>query len=65
MKIKSLEGLSEDELKKRLTELRKELIKVNAQVAVGTTPKNPMQIKNNKKTVARILTLLKKRRKKQ
>lgn len=63
MKVKSLESLSKEELEKRLMELRKDLIKVNAQVAVGTTPKNPLQIKNNKKTIARILTLLEKRRK--
>jgi len=47
------------ELKKldeRLLDLRKELIKINAQVAVGTLPENPGRIKEIKKTIAKILT---------
>ena len=59
MKIKELKGLNEDEKKARLEELRKELIKHNAQIATGTVPKSPGQVKQTKKTIARILTLLK------
>ncbi len=44
-------------LEGKLAELKKELIKINAQVAIGTTPKNPGQVKAMKKTIAKILTV--------
>ena len=59
MKFKELQGLSEDELKKKDDELSFELMKLNTQVAAGTTPKNPRQIRNLKKNIARIRTLIK------
>ena len=59
MKIKDLQGLSKDELKSKLIELRKELIKFNAQIATGTIPKSPGQVKQTKKTIAKVLTILK------
>lgn len=58
MKTKDLQSMSPENLEKKLVELKKELIKLNAQVATGTSPKNTMQIKETKKTVSRILTLL-------
>lgn len=60
-KIKELRSLSDAELKKKLDELRKELIKLNAQVATGTVPKSPGLIKDTKKSIAMILTLLRKK----
>ncbi|HLC99139.1 MAG TPA: 50S ribosomal protein L29 [Candidatus Nanoarchaeia archaeon] len=60
-KIKEFRGLSDSELKKRLEELRKELIKLNAQVATGTVPKSPGLIKDTKKGIAMILTVLRKK----
>jgi len=51
--------MGEVDLKKRLIELRMELMKNNAQVAIGTTPKSPGQLRQLKKTIARILTILK------
>jgi ribosomal protein L29 len=59
MKTKDLRGLGKEELKAKMVELRKELIKHNAQVATGTIPKSPGQVKQTKKTIARILMLLK------
>ena len=59
---KELKGLSDQELNSRISELKKEMVKLNAQVATGTPPKNPMEIKNIKKTVAKILTILNERR---
>ncbi len=50
-------NLSEEELNKKLDELRMELIKLNAQVATGTTPKSPGQIRQIKKNIARIKTI--------
>jgi len=50
--------MSKEELKAKVLELKKELIKLNAQVATGTTPKNPRQIRTNKKYIARLLTAM-------
>lgn len=58
MKSKDMQSMSPENLEKKLFELKKELIKLNAQVATGTSPKNTMQIKGTKKAVSRILTLL-------
>jgi large subunit ribosomal protein L29 len=59
LKIKEIESMSINELNSKLEELKKELIKQNAQIATGTNPKSPGQVKVIKKTVARILTVLK------
>jgi len=57
MKIKDLNSMSREDLNSKLIELRKELVKQNAQIATGTIPKSPGQLKEIKKTIARILTL--------
>ena len=57
--MKMLTGLSKSELKTKLSELEVELMKLNSQVATGTTLKNPSQVKDTKKNMARIKTLLK------
>ncbi|MBR9690080.1 50S ribosomal protein L29 [Candidatus Woesearchaeota archaeon] len=62
MKIKELRSLGEKELNSKIEEIRKELMKLNAQIATGTTPKSPGQIKNYKKTIAKIYTLLEEKR---
>jgi len=59
MKIKDMRQMPKEELLNKLRELKKELIKHNAQIATGTTPKSPGQVRQAKKTVAKILTLLK------
>lgn len=60
MKItKELRALSGEELGKRLEEFKKELLKLNVQVATGANPSNPGQLKQLKKNIARILTILK------
>jgi len=41
----------------KLVELKKELIKLNAQVAVGASIKNPGQVKKVKKSIARVLSV--------
>ncbi|MBI2550681.1 50S ribosomal protein L29 [Candidatus Woesearchaeota archaeon] len=60
--VKELRPLADDALKSRITELKKELMKYNAQVAIGTVPKNPGAIRKDKRMIARILTLLNERR---
>jgi len=55
---KEMRSLSPEELFARKSELQKELLKLNAQVAMGTNPQNPGKVKQTKKNIARILTLL-------
>jgi large subunit ribosomal protein L29 len=65
IRIKEIKSMGNEELKSKLEELRKELIKQNAQVATGTTPKSPGHIKQMKKTIARIMTVMKTKESKQ
>ena len=58
MKIKELNVLPAAELKNKLQEIATELMKENAQIAIGTTPKNPGRIRELKKTRAKILMIL-------
>ena len=58
MKSKELRTMSKQDLLSKLHELRKVLIKENIQISSGTTPKNPGNIRNTKKTIARILAIL-------
>jgi large subunit ribosomal protein L29 len=57
MKAKEIRGMDNNMLNEKVLELKKELIKVNAQVAIGTAIKNPRQVREIKKTLARILTI--------
>ncbi|MDP6293838.1 MAG: 50S ribosomal protein L29 [Candidatus Woesearchaeota archaeon] len=61
MKKKELRNQQPNELKKMLIELRKELMQENAQIAIGTLPKNPGKIRHAKRSIATILTLLHKK----
>jgi large subunit ribosomal protein L29 len=61
IKKKDLKNLSPDDLKNRLNELKKEMVKYNAQIAIGTIPKSPGQVRQTKKTIAKIETELKER----
>jgi large subunit ribosomal protein L29 len=55
---KELNEMGKEDLTNKLKELKKELIKENAQIAVGTTPKSPGKVKQMKKTIARIIQIL-------
>jgi len=57
MKAKEIRKTDTKELDKKLIELKKDLIKFNAQVATGTGVKSPGQIRQIKRTIARILTI--------
>jgi len=52
-----LAQMSEADRGKRLIDLRKEMIKINAQISTGTPPENPGRVREVKKTIARILTI--------
>ncbi len=58
MKINELRQLKQEDLKSKIVELRKELIVLNAKRARGTTLEKPALIRNTRRTIARILTLM-------
>jgi len=58
MKKLELKQKSNEDLKKNLNELRRDLMKLNAQRSTGTTPENPGNIKKFRRTIARINTIL-------
>ncbi|MBI4017936.1 MAG: 50S ribosomal protein L29 [Candidatus Aenigmarchaeota archaeon] len=57
IRAKEMRDLGEQELTKRLDELRLELAKSRAQVAIGGAPQNPGRIKEIRRTIARALTI--------
>ncbi|MFW6230496.1 MAG: 50S ribosomal protein L29 [Nanoarchaeota archaeon] len=59
MKIKDIRAKKPEALEKDELQLKKELMSLRAQVAMGTSPKSPKQIKSVKKALARIKTVKK------
>ncbi len=57
MKYKELKSQNKENLQKKEKEARIELIKLYSQVATGSSIKNPGQIRNLRKTIAKIKTL--------
>lgn len=57
MKYKDLAKLGKEDLDKKLSDMRIELMKLQAQVAIGTTPKSTKQIRELKRNIARYETL--------
>jgi len=57
-----LKNLTDKELNERLKELKKELMKLRAQVATRTLPEKPGRIREIRRTIARILTIKNQRR---
>lgn len=57
MKVKELRLMNESDLNNKIIELKKELMRINSQIAIGTVPKSPGKVKEIKKTIAKILTL--------
>ncbi|MBI3035663.1 50S ribosomal protein L29 [Candidatus Woesearchaeota archaeon] len=61
MKFKELKVMNEADLGNTIIELKKELMKTNSQIAVGTVPKNPGKVRQAKKAIAKILTITQQR----
>ncbi|MBI2651647.1 50S ribosomal protein L29 [Candidatus Woesearchaeota archaeon] len=57
MKANEIRGMDVNLINEKISELKKELMKMNAQVALGASIKNPGQLKKIKKTLARIITI--------
>ncbi len=61
MKKLELKQKNTEDLTKQLTELRRDLMKLNSQRSTGTVPENPGNIKKFRRTIARINTILNKK----
>ena len=61
MKAEELRDKSVSELKEQLGDLHKELVQERGQIEVGGFADNPGEIKEMKKTIARIKTVLNER----
>ena len=59
IKKSEFKNMSIDDMKKRTIELKKELMKLKAQVARGTPAENPGKIRAIKRTIARLLFFMK------
>lgn len=57
--IKELRKMKDDELDKKIAELKKEFMRMQTQISQGTAPEKPGRVKQIKKTIARILTIKK------
>ena len=55
---KEINNLSVADLKNKLVEIKKQLMKHNAQIAIGIVPKSPGLVKETKKAIAKIKTIL-------
>ncbi|WP_029520179.1 MULTISPECIES: 50S ribosomal protein L29 [unclassified Persephonella] len=60
MKVEELRKLTDDELKEKLVELKKKLMNLRFQNSIGGLEK-PSEIRETKRTIARILTILRER----
>ena len=57
MKVKELRLMNESDTNSKLIDLKKELMKINSQIAIGTVPKSPGKVREIKRTIARILSV--------
>ncbi len=62
IKKRQLKEMNDDELRTRLQELKLEIAKEKAQIAIGGSPSNTGRVSELKKTIARIMTEKNKRR---
>jgi len=61
--VKQLKDLKKEDLDKRLSELKLELLKEQGNVKMGRPIKNPGKIKQIRRNIARILTIRQQRKK--
>jgi large subunit ribosomal protein L29 len=62
MKGKEFSKMTNEELDKKMEELKKDMMKQNAQRASGTMMKNSGQLRNIRRNIARILTVKNKKK---
>ena len=57
MKAKELRLMNESDTSSKLVDMKKELMKINSQIAIGTVPKSPGKVREIKRTIAKILSI--------
>ena len=57
LRVEDIRDMSSEERKKKLNELRTELMRLKTMIKAGGTVENPMKIRELRKTIARILTI--------
>lgn len=62
LRSKDILKLTPKEREEKIKELKKELMKLKSQIAMGSLPESPGKVRAIKRTLARILTLSKERR---
>ena len=65
LKAHEIREMSISEMKEKLAELKRELMKENANKATGGSPTNIGKIKEIKRTIARIYTILNEKKRKE
>ena len=65
MKAAEIRAMTDAEALEKLAALRKELAKEKETIASGTRPEKPLKIRNIRRDIARILTILNERKKKE
>ncbi|HHY46708.1 MAG TPA: 50S ribosomal protein L29 [Firmicutes bacterium] len=60
MRVKEVRDLTSEELEKKLKDLKEELFNLRFQIATGQLD-NPMRIREVRKTIARVKTVLRER----
>ena len=63
-RAKELRAMGEDDLRAKLSEYRAELRRLKAQTSAGVRPENPGRVRELKRTIARILTILHEKKRK-
>jgi len=57
LRVKEIRDMPSEERKRRLNELKTELVRLKTMIKAGGTVENPARIKELRKTIARILTI--------
>ncbi len=57
-RMKEIRSMSREERERRLTELRTELVRTRTMVKAGGAVENPSRIRDLRRTIARILTVM-------
>lgn len=57
LRVKEIRDMPQEERKKKLGELRTELVRLKTMINAGGTVENPARVRELRKTIARILTI--------
>ena len=63
LRVSEIRKMSDEERRKRLAELRAELVRMRTMVEAGGALDNPSRIREIRRTIARILTVMNEERK--